>query len=401
MSPPGPPLFKCSNMTGRLLLFFLLAQEAGTVQGVVEVKVGSAPIVDPGARRAKLYGSTSAIYSPATRYPRYALTTPRSDACKRSYKRALRRARNSNDHSMIYRGRLVQLGVQDDRPPRDAAVPGSHLRSSVLRPVRPHGHRLRVISHNIGGMDTVAYDSLMNWLQQNPCDILLLQEIHHGLGKTSSQWTSGGWHVITSVHAEKRFQGVAVFINANLIGALDIKYVELVAGRLLHVRFPLSGVYLDVLNLYQHTWSGDNSRGVLEQRSRVWNSLSSCLQGLPRRNILLLAGDVNTSLLHEPGVAGGGCLRHDNPPSDSHLLAELSSQQGLCAVNTWCCRKSVDMHTYERGEQRTQIDYIFLRRMHADSLARRTVPTRSLNLTPWRHGARHMALKLSMPVHPG
>ena len=264
MSPPGPKsrdgarYFKCSNMTGRLL-FFLLAQEAGTVQGVVEVKVGSAPIVDPGARRAKLYGSTSAIYSPAMRYPRYALTTPLSDACKRSYKRALRRARNSSDHSTIYRGRLVQLGVQDGRPPRDAAVPGSHWRSSVLRPVRPHGHRLRVVSHNIGGMDTVAYDNLMNWLQQNPCDILLLQEIHHGLGKTSSQWTSGGWHVITSVHAEKRFQGVAVFINANLIGALDIKYVELVAGRLLHVRFPLSGVYLDVLNLYQHTWSGDNT----------------------------------------------------------------------------------------------------------------------------------------------
>ena len=140
---------------------------------------------------------------------------------------------------------------------------------------------------------------------------------------------------------------------------------------------------------------------TLEQRSRVWNSLSSCLQGLPRRNILLLAGDFNTSLLHEPGVAGGGCLRHDNPPPDSHLLAELSSQQGLCAVNTWCSRKSVDMHTYERGEQRTQIDYIFLRRMHADGLARRIVPTRSLNLTPWRHGARHMALKLSMPVHPG
>ena len=100
----------------------------------------------------------------------------------------------------------------------------------------------------MGGLDTVAYDNLMNWLQQNPCDILLLQEIQHSLGKTSSQWTSGGWHVITSVHAEKRFQGVSVFINANLIGALDIKYVELVVGRLLHVRFPLSGVYLDVLN---------------------------------------------------------------------------------------------------------------------------------------------------------
>ena len=50
MSPPGPKsrdgarYFKCNNMAGRLL-FILLAQKAGTVQGVV--KVGSAPIVDP------------------------------------------------------------------------------------------------------------------------------------------------------------------------------------------------------------------------------------------------------------------------------------------------------------------------------------------------------------------
>ena len=65
---------------------------------------------------------------------------------------------------------------------------------------------------------------IKGFTKQNPCDILLLQEIHHGLGKTSSQWTSGGWHVITSVHAEKRFQGVAVFINANLIGALDPRH---------------------------------------------------------------------------------------------------------------------------------------------------------------------------------
>ena len=167
MSPPGPKsrdgarYFKCSNIAG-CLLFFLLAQEAGTVQRVVEVKVGSAPIVDPGARRAKLYGSTSAIYSPAMRYPRYALTTTLSDACKRSYKTALRRARNSSDHSTMYRGRRVQLGVQDGRPPHVAAVHGSRSRSSVLRPVRPHGHRLRVISYNIGGLDTVAYDNLMN-----------------------------------------------------------------------------------------------------------------------------------------------------------------------------------------------------------------------------------------------
>ena len=57
----------------------------------------------------------------------------------------------------------------------------------VLHSDWPTGRRLRIISVNIGGIDTVAYDSLMKWLRSKPCDILLLQEVHHGLGNCLNQ----------------------------------------------------------------------------------------------------------------------------------------------------------------------------------------------------------------------
>ena len=61
------------------------------------------------------------------------------------------------------------------------------------------GRRLTVYTLNIGGMDMTVYDILQTWLQEQACDVLVVQEIHCGLGKESNQWHGNGWNVITSV----------------------------------------------------------------------------------------------------------------------------------------------------------------------------------------------------------
>ena len=90
----------------------------------------------------------------------FSLTNTVSKACKRSYRRALRRALHSEGSTTTCQGRKV--GHPNDR----------HV-----------GHRLHILSLNIGGIDTDAYDHLTAWLQTSPCDILLLQEVRHGPGR--------------------------------------------------------------------------------------------------------------------------------------------------------------------------------------------------------------------------
>ena len=114
--------------------------------------------------------------------------------------------------------------------------------------------------------------------------------------------------------------------------------------------------------------------------------------------MLLVAGDFNSTLLPESGITGCGHLQHPHPPPDCHLLNEVVQQHSLCAANTWTCRRETSMHTYENGQQRTQIDYIFSRRQHADRISRNAKPIRNINSTPWRHGSRHLVLSLSLPT---
>ena len=104
----------------------------------------------------------------------------------------------------------------------------------------------------MGGICTATYDNFMTWLGTASCDILVLQEVHHGLGRNSAQWSTEVWHVITSIHPDVRYQGVAVFIRATLANPQFIHVQEKVLGRLLHVRLELDTYSVDLIGIYQH-----------------------------------------------------------------------------------------------------------------------------------------------------
>ena len=171
LSLPGPksggnarPL--CTAWSRLPLL--LLLQQAGLCKGAIDVKVGSDPITGPGAHRAKSYGCTQNNSSPALY-----LTKSYGKAAQRSYKRAILRAAAAGDHTTTYRGRRFHVRPQ---VARDYAlqVPRAVQRSSGgHRQGALTGQRLRILSHNVGGIDAVAYDSLMNWLKTDRCDVLL------------------------------------------------------------------------------------------------------------------------------------------------------------------------------------------------------------------------------------
>ena len=146
---------------------------------------------------------------------------------------------------------LAVLGTQDAGYGQMPTAPRS---SSQVRRVTHSActERIRIISYNIGGMSTDSYDVCANWLQtQQLADVVILQEIHWGLGKEHSRFQIGSWNVATCVDSNNRFSGVAICISTKLSEADDLRFASVVPGRLMHVRCQRSDFCIDIVGVYQ------------------------------------------------------------------------------------------------------------------------------------------------------
>ncbi|CAE7244912.1 unnamed protein product [Symbiodinium microadriaticum] len=141
--------------------------------------------------------------------------------------------------------------------------------------VELHRTRLRSLTLNVGGLDTTTYDTFMQWLPNAPYDVVCLQEIHHGLGKESTQWVAAGWRFITTVDPKTRFQGVAVLIRDSLCDNGELHFQETVTGRILHVRLQKEHLSIDIVGVYQHALHLEARKQNLHQRHQLWDQLGS------------------------------------------------------------------------------------------------------------------------------
>ena len=168
---------------------------------------------------------------------------------KRALQRACLRAATNSLGGTLYRGRwrtLQQLGAVNEQPGQAFLPAGAGVRMRTSRSTTCA--RVNAYSVNIGGFDTATYDSFLDWLDGSNADIVAVQEIHFGLGRESREFTTGKWHVITSV--SKRFAGVAFFIRATRWSQEQIRYKEVVQGRVLHIRIQQSQHALDLVAVH-------------------------------------------------------------------------------------------------------------------------------------------------------
>ena len=167
-------------------------------------------------------------------------------------KRAFRRARHraAANGGTWHRGgwrSAHSLGVEVAGPLPHKPKP-AHT-SPTMQGRRP---RVKVLSYNVGGMSAELYDVFLLWLREQECaDVVLLQEIHWGMGRGEAQWTKEGWHFVVSASAESRYAGVCICISAKLAKASDIDFNVWRPGRLLHVRIHGRTIPVDVINAYQ------------------------------------------------------------------------------------------------------------------------------------------------------
>ena len=316
---------------------------------------------------------------------------------KRAFARAVRRASQAADGSTIYRGRRCflrghyELTVRPNRTP-PAPLTGSLPTRRALRP------RLRTLTLNVGSLDSTTFDTLMQWLPSCPYDAVCLQEIHHGLGRESTQWAAAGWRFITSVDPKIRFQGVAVLLRESLCREGELHFQEVIVGRLLHVRLTKAQHSIDIIGLYQHALHTEADSNNLALRHKLWNKLGLLLHNLPRRNLLLLMGDFNCTPEFVQGSMSVAYSESSKYP-DADELAGVIEAHGLVVLNGWTrrCRQ----HTFVGAKHQSIIDFVLTRRHHADGLARQARVLPSINFSPWRLGGRHLAVIASIPLHPG
>ena len=367
------------------MLVFLLLPIQCMATGDVRVSVPPTGILGAvSSDAAKTRGTSRMSFSAAT------LPTAR----KRSYRRAVHRALKNG--STTYRGKIFTSNDLE-------AMRGSPYVYSRTKQVQsPTSKRIRVLSANFDGITAAAYDSLALWLQHAEYDVLLMQETHRGFGPTASEWEAAGWLFVSSPDPGTRFAGVAVALRKSLVKGGVVRSAEIVPGRLLHVR--ISGVHygIDILSCYQHVISSRESQNkTAAKREQIWTALGRCLSTLPRRNILILGGDLNCSARPQTHVAGP-CAP---PPSDYYFdqddLMALATAHSLSFLNTWSRGSGQSMQTFLNGSSNSQIDYNLTRRSSADSYSKQSRPVPTLDFSPWRLGGRHAPVQATIPRKPG
>ena len=211
-------------------------------------------------------------------------------AGKRSYQKALRQAEKNG--TAFYRGKSLTLQQLGGTP---AALPSE----SARKPKRAHTHKdeIQYLSWNACALTTAVWEELLSLLETDPFSevkIVAVQETHW---RGSWQFSKSGWHVVSSGTHNKQGAGVLIMVHSSLCKAKDIRFNEILPGRLLHVRIPGEKFSLDVISFYQFVWrSKQTLTQSQEQRQDALAKLSQTIAMLPQRNSLLIAGDFNTSL---------------------------------------------------------------------------------------------------------
>ena len=239
-------------------------------------------------------------------------------------------------------------------------------------------------------------EELGTWLTQeshsNPVHVMCVQETQW---PTSSEFHDGSW---TCVHT-----GTGTFRG------IDITHSELVPGRLLHLRVDSSPA-IDLLGTYQHAWnlakagfqnqSATPEQLLLDKRQAVWCKIRNWVSGIPKRNQLVILGDLNTTFNTQHPNIGPGVGPPHGYKKDSHTLQALIHTAGLNAINTWSKAGAPSATFLTHTGDGSQIDSIIVRNPCGPSVLKPQVLSHSVLVHPT--GFRHLPVQcfLTWPKPP-
>ncbi|CAE7712927.1 unnamed protein product [Symbiodinium sp. CCMP2592] len=149
---------------------------------------------------------------------------------KRAYKRACRRAAATGQTT--YRGRLVTASSLNAQYVTALGRTNPTTRSGPTQGETPSlDSRLRIMTWNCGGMSADLYDVVCEWLQRTrDTDVVILQEVHWGLGKQDATWRIPGWSLVVTADPNCRYSGVAMAISSRVACSQDITFCSWIPG---------------------------------------------------------------------------------------------------------------------------------------------------------------------------
>ena len=253
--PAGPKsgaLGRCSWPRGLLMTLGQTNQKTPRRRGegsrcAIPPREGVAPTIVANQTPQKSYGKGLVGPHGATLPPR---------AVKRSYRRALARARHAG--WTFYRGQLLtlpKLGAPE--PCQPLQFPRPH--PGQLLP-KASSRRASVVTWNAGGLTTEVYHDMLAWLCSQKVDIALLQGTRWREERT---WRTHGYSIIQSGEdpcSSPSHGGLMIFIFERICNFDAISYSVLLPGRLMHVKCRVGEHNIDIVNLHQYPDAHNQSR---------------------------------------------------------------------------------------------------------------------------------------------
>ena len=314
---------------------------------------------------------------------------PSQTIVKRSYKRAIKRVET---HGYTwYRGSIL---TPDDIPHRNTTkIKVSQPTLPVVNNIKRRefkGQRYSCLSWNAGGLRREQWDVFNAWLQLQDINVIMLQESHW---RHTSEWIQANYFCMHS--GGTSHAGILTMISKQFCQPDNISWNDWLPGRILQTRLHFTNRSLDLFNCYQFV----NEYNRLPDRADFWQHLQTAISTIPNRNLLLVAGDFNTSLTCTSTAVGlstylyGDKRQRGSKARDEDRFRLLLAQFDLVALNTW---NQALGPTYSSSQHTSRIDFLLTRGIHADSQAKQVKYLEQMPLIALSE-TRHFPMLTSLP----
>ena len=191
-------------------------------------------------------------------------------------------------------------------------------------------------------------DSVINWIENKPEDIVVLQETHSTLD-IESQWKrSWAGHIFFN-HGTSNSTGTCIMVKS---GASHVKlgnHVIVVPGRVHYLEFDIENVSYCLVNIY-----APNSDDL-----PMFENIFSEVLGRPRNDFLIMTGDWNTVLDNNLDKLGGSST-HSNSKTQT-FLNEIISSHGICDVfRVTRANENLYTHFNKKCKTATRLDFFLI-----------------------------------------
>ena len=156
----------------------------------------------------------------------------------------------------------------------------------------------------------------------------------------------------------------------------QVKYDEILKGRLLRVQLAIEDSKVEVFCCYQFVWQTALAKDEnLKRRQSLLDKVCTHVRAIAKRSTVVVMGDFNAELVPSQGRVGQSLARtprHVGPEAPSpYALTRAVEEMELVALNAWCTRFP---HTSFTSTGKSQIDFIWVREASADKTARMCHP---------------------------